>query len=98
MFQKFIRNLSVKRIDAFRSLDGWLTDREALGLYEVASGMGKGLTIVEIGSWQGKSTYCLARGMRSGTLFAIDPFDGNAGNDLENAKEYAEKKGDKDSV
>jgi predicted O-methyltransferase YrrM len=46
-----------------------------------------GSTIVEIGSWKGKSTYCLAKGVRSGgKIIAIDPFD--ASGEPESAKLY----------
>lgn len=47
--------------------------------------------VVEIGSWKGKSTYCLARGLRSGKIWAIDPFNaaGKPGSD----GTYASQKG-----
>ena len=58
------------------SVPGWLTDEEAEALYDLARACtGKGV-IVEIGSWKGKSTICLASGSRAGNgvrVYAIDP-------------------------
>ncbi len=58
------------------TIDGWLTEREADLLYHLARRCtGRGV-IVEIGSWQGKSTICLGHGSRSGhrvPIYAIDP-------------------------
>jgi predicted O-methyltransferase YrrM len=55
---------------------GWLTDEEGEALYELARACtGKGV-IVEIGSWKGKSTVCLALGSREGAsvpVYAVDP-------------------------
>ena len=55
---------------------GWLTDEEGAALYELAKRCdGRGV-IVEIGSWKGKSTICLALGSRAGNnvrIYAIDP-------------------------
>jgi MMP 1-O-methyltransferase len=55
---------------------GWLTDEEGEALYELAKCCeGRG-TIVEIGSWKGKSTICLGHGSRAGSgvrVYAVDP-------------------------
>ena len=61
----------------YRNIEGWLTSREAVALYRLARRSAPGSKIVEIGSWKGKSTYCLAKGLREGVIFAIDPFDGS---------------------
>jgi MMP 1-O-methyltransferase len=57
-------------------IPGWLTDEEGEALYGLARACtGKGV-IVEIGSWKGKSTVCLALGSREGTsvpVYAVDP-------------------------
>jgi predicted O-methyltransferase YrrM len=57
-------------------IPGWLTDEEGEALYELARACtGKGV-IVEIGSWKGKSTVCLALGSREGAsvpVYAVDP-------------------------
>jgi predicted O-methyltransferase YrrM len=52
--------------------------------------------IVEIGSWQGKSTFCLAKGLRSGKIYAIDPFNADAGFDVESSQVYTALKGTRD--
>jgi MMP 1-O-methyltransferase len=45
---------------------GWLGDEEAFALYELARGCtGRG-AIVELGSWRGRSTICLALGSKDG--------------------------------
>jgi len=66
--------------DILMSVDGWLHPKEARLLYRLASqcqGLG---AIVEIGSWKGKSTICLARGSIAGhktKINAIDPHTGS---------------------
>ena len=61
---------------AIEGVPGWLTDEEAHTLYEAARGCtGRG-AIVEIGSWKGKSTICLALGSKAGSgtpVYAVDP-------------------------
>ncbi|MEK9183937.1 MAG: class I SAM-dependent methyltransferase, partial [Patescibacteria group bacterium] len=53
---------------------GWLSDGEAISLYKLAKSSPKKGVIVEIGSWQGKSTIWLAK---SGSkIYAIDPHIG----------------------
>ena len=96
LFQKLRQRTILKKIKGFRQLDGWLTDAEAFGLYHMASLLKHDATVVEIGSWQGKSSYCIASGLKSGILFAIDPFNGDAGDDLASSREYMEKKTNKD--
>ena len=69
--------LAEVRID---SADGWLNPAEAKALHRIAKKcVGCGV-IVEIGSWKGKSTVCLARGSRAGRnvkIHAIDPHTGS---------------------
>jgi predicted O-methyltransferase YrrM len=66
--------------DVLTTVDGWLHPKEARLLYRLASECrGRG-AIVEIGSWKGKSTICLARGSMSGgkaKIHAIDPHTGS---------------------
>lgn len=72
--QQFI----LQRIKGYKKIEGWLTVYEAQSLYQTARKLRKqNSIIVEIGSWKGKSTYCLAKGLRHGTVYAIDPFDGS---------------------
>jgi len=60
-------------------VDGWLSDGEAKYLYSLARfGPGQG-SIVEIGSWKGKSTIVLAAGStisRRENIYAVDPHRG----------------------
>jgi predicted O-methyltransferase YrrM len=60
---------------------GWLTEEEGDTLYRLARACtGRGV-IVEIGSYMGRSTICLARGSRAGSnlpIYAIDPHRGTA--------------------
>lgn len=62
--------------DAIEAIEGWLTEQEADFLYETAMRCtGQGV-IIEIGSFHGKLTVCLARGSREGRqakVIAIDP-------------------------
>ena len=62
-----------------QAIEGFLSDAEAQHLYLLAKKCGS--TIVEIGSWKGKSTVCLALGSKAGSkgnVFAIDPHSGVA--------------------
>ncbi len=96
MFQKIVDKNILKRIAKFRNLDGWLSDNEAVGLYSVAHKLGRNASVVEIGSWQGKSTYCIVKGLRNGKVYAIDPFNADAGQDVGSENEYKLKKGNSD--
>ena len=88
-----MRGLRYSCILPYTSIDGWLTVDEAIALFELA----KGLTepeprAVEIGSWQGKSTVCIAKGLRKkpgAQLTCIDPFD--ASGDNESKGEYDDR-------
>lgn len=93
MIRELLEKFALKKISSFHHLDGWLTDREALGLYLTARKLPHNATIVEIGSWQGKSTYCLSKGLRSGKVHAIDPFNADGGFDEGNTALYLNKKG-----
>jgi hypothetical protein len=70
---KLIRRM----IRPYRAIGGFLTEGEAVELFRCANRLPAKATVIEIGSWKGKSTFCLARGLRpGGQLHAIDPFDG----------------------
>lgn len=72
-----MQNDELKEIkNIFRKVDGWLTYREGLFLFNSAKKCRSGAVIVEIGSWKGRSTICLAEGSKAGNqvkIFAIDP-------------------------
>ena len=74
-------------------IDGWLEVGEAIALYELARLLPqKNAVAVEIGSWKGKSSVCIARGLqgkRSPRLVCIDPFD--ASGDEESSGEYGSR-------
>ena len=66
--------------DLVRPVDGWLFDGEARLLFELARTADPAGVIVEIGSWKGKSTICLAKGSEAGPrlkVYAIDPHIGS---------------------
>ncbi|HEV8621132.1 MAG TPA: class I SAM-dependent methyltransferase, partial [Nitrospiraceae bacterium] len=61
------------------SVEGWLSDREIVFLYNAARACSPGGVILEIGSWKGKSTICLAKGSYAGgkaLVYAVDPHVG----------------------
>ena len=93
MIKKLARFLFLKVLGDYQTIDGWLTRQEAWGLFITALKVPRSSVIVEIGSWQGKSTYCLARGLRSGKIYAIDPFNADAGFDEDSAVNYKESQG-----
>jgi predicted O-methyltransferase YrrM len=88
-----LRGLRYSRILPYASIDGWLTVDEAIALFELARSLtGDRPRAVEIGCWQGKSTVCIASGLRQqqgALLTCIDPFD--ASGDGESASTYGER-------
>jgi predicted O-methyltransferase YrrM len=63
---------------AIEHVEGWLTDAQALRLWSAASRLSAPARIVEIGSFQGRSTVILATAAASGIeVVAIDPHAGN---------------------
>ncbi|MDE2038175.1 MAG: class I SAM-dependent methyltransferase [Patescibacteria group bacterium] len=61
-------------------IEGWILLEEAVELYDLCSGMrSDGPIVCEIGSWKGKSSYVLASAIkdRKGTLYCVDPFNGD---------------------
>lgn len=83
LIKKLKRTIATWPVRGYTEIEGWLSDKEARALYDLASSLPSGAVVVEIGSWQGKSTYCLAKGLKSGVIHAIDPFDssGEEGSD-----------------
>jgi hypothetical protein len=74
-----LRGLRYAPLLPFVSIDGWLTIDEAITLYELSRALPNEKPLaVEIGSWQGKSSVCLASGLAGKfrpRLCCIDPFD-----------------------
>lgn len=64
-------------VDQAERIPGWMTRQELEWLYEKAKTME---SVVEIGSFKGRSTFVLASGCNSGIgkVYAIDPFTGVA--------------------
>ena len=68
----------VEVTDAVAGVRGWMTPGQAALLWRSARVLDPGQRIVEIGSFQGRSTIVLAAGAPSGTeVVAIDPHAGN---------------------
>lgn len=58
--------------------EGWLTEAQARRLHDAASALAAGATVVEIGSFRGRSTVVLASALaENGELTAIDPHCGS---------------------
>jgi len=69
-----VKDAPESRAFAYKSnIPGWMKSRELVWLYLVAQEMD---SIVEIGSWMGRSTDALLSGCR-GTVWAVDHFKGN---------------------
>ena len=77
------RGLKYRSIFPYEGIPGWLSEDEAITLYELARQLPDNSPVaVEIGSWQGKSSLVLAKGLKGKTkpvLYCIDPFNGDAG-------------------
>jgi hypothetical protein len=74
-------------ISEFKDIPGMIDDDDGIFLYLLASVLNLRGDIIEIGSWQGKSTSFLARSCKdfsNGIVHSIDPFTGNPGK----AKKY----------
>jgi predicted O-methyltransferase YrrM len=63
---------------AVADVDGWMTEGQGRALFDAARSCRPGGTIVEIGSFQGRSTIVLASAAAEGVeVVAIDPHAGN---------------------
>jgi len=87
------RGLKYRHIVNYVDIDGWLSINEAIELYNMAESLPMNSpVVVEIGSWLGKSTLVLAKGLKnkhSPKLYCIDPF--NADGDDPSAVIYAKR-------
>jgi len=80
-------------ISLARRISGWLTDGEANALFEIARlrAPERDPVIVELGSWQGKSSILLAAGVRgkpNALVYCVDPFGVDEDPDIQ-AKHYS---------
>jgi predicted O-methyltransferase YrrM len=65
-------------LDAIADVPGWLSEDQARRLHECAQAVRPGGTVVEIGSYRGRSAIVLARGAGADVrVIAIDPHAGN---------------------
>ena len=65
-------------LDAVRDVPGWLRDEQASRLWDAAGRVPEGGRILEIGSYQGRSTIVLASGAADNVaVVSIDPHAGN---------------------
>jgi predicted O-methyltransferase YrrM len=65
-------------LTAVADVDGWMSPDQAERLYRAAAGTHAGDTVVEIGSFRGRSTIVLASAAPDGVaIVAIDPHAGN---------------------
>jgi SAM-dependent methyltransferase len=63
---------------AVADVEGWMTEGQARQLWDGAEGLERGQTVVEIGSYQGRSAIILATAAPEGVdVVAIDPHAGN---------------------
>ena len=82
-------------LGAIAHVEGWLTDAQARRLWDAASRLSAPARIVEIGSFQGRSTIVLARAAAPGIeVVAIDPHAGNDRGPQEISGYEAEAQGD----
>lgn len=76
------RGLKYSSIFGYEAIPGWLSEDEAITLYELARSLPANQPVaVEIGSWLGKSSLVLSKGLKGKTqpkLYCIDPFNGDA--------------------
>lgn len=71
--------LILQSIRRYETVDGWLSPREAIQLYRLSAGVRAHCPVIcELGSWLGRASYVLAKGLdgkAGGRLYCVDPFD-----------------------
>lgn len=81
--QRTLRPHLTRLMKRMTSVEGWLTESEATGLYNTTRRLTPPIVAVEIGSWHGKSSIMIAGGICAtrgqGALYALDPFVGADG-------------------
>jgi predicted O-methyltransferase YrrM len=73
---------------AINAIDGWLDPNDGGVLYQLARYIAPTPSVVELGSWKGRSTAWLAHGLRdrgAGRMVAVDTWAGTT-NEPEHAK------------
>jgi predicted O-methyltransferase YrrM len=75
----WLRRYGVRNLPAHvsREIPGFLQDEEAVALFQIARNLPPGSTVVELGSWLGKTSVVIAKGLQRGSgsrLYCIDPF------------------------
>lgn len=56
------------------NIEGWMSEEDLQYLYNTSKKMS---SIIEIGSWKGRSTHALLSGCKNGIVYSVDPFTGN---------------------
>jgi len=88
--EHYSQQLTLNSIRDFYTFPGWLSTREALALYRGVRSVGvESPTVVELGTWWGRSAYVLAKAIQEiggGELHCVDPFD--YGGDLPSSEKY----------
>jgi predicted O-methyltransferase YrrM len=87
---------NLNKFNHYITIDGWLTETEAKGLRDIAAMLPINSQIVEIGSWKGKSTWCISQGLKKGIINCIDPF--NAAGEEGSKVIYEKTKGPKSLI
>ena len=90
-WEKRQRARTLSKLGNVHQIDGWLSEAEEIALYRLARQVRAHGTILEIGSWKGKSTVCLGLGLRKGKLIAVDSFD--AAGEEGSCELYAQRRG-----
>ena len=73
-------------IEEAKQIQGWMTEEELLFLSRAASQMD---TVVEIGSWMGRSTYSICSGT-AGNVYAVDHWNWKLVSESEQGKQYTQ--------
>jgi predicted O-methyltransferase YrrM len=69
-------------VDKWFEIPGWLSGLEALTIYNLVKNIGRpGVIVVEVGSWEGRSTACIASAVSefNGVLYCVDSWLGSEG-------------------
>lgn len=75
------RGLQYWPMVGYTTIPGWLTEGEAMRLYDLARAIRRpGAVVVEVGSWLGRSSVVIAKGLgtsRGARLYCVDPWNGD---------------------